>query len=157
MFRPFFTEFCEKKTNENIHFCTTSIPGTEKAHVKEFANIIKTLKPELVVDLFGGSGLLAHTAKRAYPQARVIYNDYDNYCERLAHVAGTNRQLAYLRKLLSGHPRDTRITGKPRADVLQFLERENRRGYVDWITLSSSLPEYAPQPCRSQYANSVVY
>ena len=92
-----------------------------------------------MVDLFGGSGLLAHTAKRAYSKARVIYNDYDNYCERLAHVSETNKQLAHLRKLLSGYPYGTRIAGKTRTDILQFLEREDKRGYVDWITLSSSL------------------
>jgi site-specific DNA-adenine methylase len=132
--------------------------GQKRRHVKEFANIIKTLRPDLVIDLFGGSGLLAHTAKRVYPKARVIYNDYDNYCERLAHVVETNRQLAHLRELLSGHSRGTRITGKPRTDILQFLEREDKRGYVDWITLSSSLrfsmnyaTSFAEFPNKSMY------
>jgi hypothetical protein len=113
--------------------------GQKRRHVKEFANIITTLKPDLVIDLFGGSGLLAHTAKRACPTARVIYNDYDNYCERLAHVNKTNRQLAHCRELLTTHPRDTRIVGKPRMDILQLFERADKRGFVDWITLSSSL------------------
>jgi hypothetical protein len=113
--------------------------GQKRRHVKEFANIIKALKPGLVIDLFGGSGLLAHTAKRTWPQSRVIYNDYDNYCERLAHVAETNKQLLYARKILQEYPKDSRITGKQREDILKFLEKENKRGYVDWITLSSSL------------------
>ena len=132
--------------------------GQKRRHVKEFTNIIKRLKHNVVIDLFGGSGLLAHTAKRAYPKARVIYNDYDNYCERLAYVAETNRQLAHLRELLSGHPRGTRIAGKTRADVLQFLERENKRSYVDWITLSSSLRfamEYATS--FAEFPNKSMY
>jgi site-specific DNA-adenine methylase len=113
--------------------------GQKRRHVKEFSRIITTLKPGLVVDLFGGSGLLAHTAKRAHPQARVIYNDYDNYCERLEHVKQTNKQLQQLRKLLQGCPRDSRITGSHREAVMQYLKKENRRGYADWITLSASL------------------
>lgn len=40
---------------------------------------------------FGGSGLLAHTAKREKPLARVIYNDFDNYAERLNHIKETNQ------------------------------------------------------------------
>jgi hypothetical protein len=108
-----------KKQNLKIY---TSAPlpfqGQKRRHVKEFANIIKALKPDTVIDLFGGSGLLSHTAKRAHPPARVIYNDYDNYCERLAHVDGTNKQLARLRELLSGYPRDTRIANKAREAVL---------------------------------------
>ena len=34
---------------------------------------------DIVIDLFGGSGLLAHTIKRERPELKVIYNDYDNY------------------------------------------------------------------------------
>jgi hypothetical protein len=113
--------------------------GQKRRHVKEFARIIATLRPELVIDLFGGSGLLAHTAKRAHPKAHVIYNDYDNYCERLAHVDETNRLLACCRELLRDVPKGTRITGAPRAAVLQELAEANRAGYVDWITLSASL------------------
>lgn len=35
-----------------------------------------------IVDAFGGSGLLSHTAKQLKPQARVIYNDFDNYAKK---------------------------------------------------------------------------
>jgi site-specific DNA-adenine methylase len=113
--------------------------GQKRYHVKEFAKVIEALKPAVVIDLFGGSGLLSHVAKRTYPKARVIYNDYDNYCERLAHANGTNKQLAYFRELLKEHPRGDRITGSLRETVLQHLAKENKRDYVDWITLSASL------------------
>lgn len=36
-----------------------------------------------IVDTFGGSGLLSHTAKQLKPRARVIYNDFNLY--RRAH------------------------------------------------------------------------
>ena len=54
----------------------------------EFHEIIEQIKtkydnkPILIVDVFGGSGLLAHWAKRYYPQADVIFNDFDHYMER---------------------------------------------------------------------------
>jgi hypothetical protein len=113
--------------------------GQKRRHVKEFSSIIKTLQPSLVIDLFGGSGLLAHTAKRACPTARVIYNDYDNYCERLTHVNKTNKLLSRFREILQKHPRGSRIAGNLRETILQHLSNANKRGYVDWITLSASL------------------
>ena len=44
-----------------------------KAALNEFSN------NATYVDLFGGSGFLSHTVKQHYPDAKVIYNDYDNY------------------------------------------------------------------------------
>ena len=44
-----------------------------------------------IVDVFGGSGLLAHTAKHILPKARVVYNDFDGYAERLHHIADSER------------------------------------------------------------------
>lgn len=37
----------------------------------------------VIVDLFGGSGLLAHVFAHMYPNNKVIYNDYDNYIDLL--------------------------------------------------------------------------
>ncbi|HDL3918229.1 TPA: hypothetical protein PW601_002255, partial [Mannheimia haemolytica] len=39
-----------------------------------------------IIDVFGGSGLLAHTVKHIKPKAHIIYNDYDGYAERLKHI-----------------------------------------------------------------------
>ena len=47
--------------------------------------------------LFGGSGLLAHVVKQVRPDATVIYNDFDNFSERLGNVDITNSILAELR------------------------------------------------------------
>ena len=93
--------------------------GQKRRYIREFSNIIKTLSPAIVVDLFGGSGLLSYTAKRASPKSRVIYNDYDNYCERLAHVEHTNNMIRYFRELLHGYPADAKITGSLKETILQ--------------------------------------
>jgi site-specific DNA-adenine methylase len=109
--------------------------------VKEFSNLIKAIRPSLVVDLFGGSGLLSYCAKRSNPQSRVIYNDFDNYCQRLAHVEQTNELLRYFRELVKaeGISQDAKLPENLQKAILQKLASENENGYVDWITLSVSL------------------
>ncbi|MFW9339073.1 hypothetical protein ACN9N6_01275, partial [Glaesserella parasuis] len=62
--------------------------GQKRMLLKHFSQILNdNIKGDgegwTIVDVFGGSGLLSHTAKQLKPQARVIYNDFDNYAERL--------------------------------------------------------------------------
>jgi len=122
-------------------YTTAPLPfqGQKRRRVKEFAGIITATKPTTVVDLFGGSGLLSHVAKRTHPNSRVVYNDYNNYSARLANVERTNALLDELRTLLAKYPREAKIIGKAREAVLKRLRAENKRGFVDWITISSSL------------------
>lgn len=55
-----------------------------KQHLNDF--------PEkgIYIDLFGGSGLLSHVVKQIYPDARVVWNDYDDFQTRLNNVNMTN-------------------------------------------------------------------
>lgn len=91
------------------------------------------------VDLFGGSGFLSHTVKRFYPNATVVYNDYDNYRERIAAIPHTNQLLADIRIIVaaSGVAKNKPIKGEAREAILRRIRRET--GFVDYITLSSSL------------------
>ena len=69
--------------------------GQKRRFVRDFREMLKRFDDvTTIVDLFGGSGLLAHVAKRERPEARVIYNDYDYFCKRIEHVVTTNRILA---------------------------------------------------------------
>ena len=70
--------------------------GQKRMFLKHFSQILNDH------DVFGGSGLLSHTAKQLKPQARVIYNDFDNYSERLQHIPDIN-QLRQHHFLLSSH------------------------------------------------------
>lgn len=63
------------------------------------------------VDLFGGSGLLSHITKRERPDATVIYNDHDNYRERLENISRTNALFSDLRRLSEGIPRHRMLGG----------------------------------------------
>lgn len=54
--------------------------GQKRMFVKEYIKALKCFdESTLFVDLFGGSGLLSHVAKRERPDATVVYNDFDNY------------------------------------------------------------------------------
>lgn len=94
---------------------------------------------DTVVDLFGGSGLLAHTVKRARPELRVIYNDYDNYCERLANISRTNDLLGKIRLLTNDAPQDKRMPDSLRNEILALIEDCSLNGFVDYLTLGTSL------------------
>jgi hypothetical protein len=92
------------------------------------------------VDLFGGSGLLSHTIKQYYPNAKVVYNDYDNYRIRLNNVDYTNKLISDIRAIMVNSPKDKRIIEPQRSLILErVLKEEKQNGYVDYITLSSNV------------------
>nr|WP_294922229.1 DNA adenine methylase [uncultured Flavobacterium sp.] len=114
--------------------------GQKRKFLKQFEPALQNYSPTATyVDLFGGSGLLSHTVKALYPDANVIYNDYDNFRQRLENIDKTNQLISDLRVILSGYVKDKRIEGVTRDQVLNRLSEEDKKGYVDYITLSSSL------------------
>lgn len=114
--------------------------GQKRRFVKEFRKALDGYPPNAIyVDLFGGSGLLSHTVKVKYTGAKVIYNDFDNYRKRLNAIPETNNILDKLRTILAGFPRGKRITGIYRKNIVKVLEEADKKGYVDYITLSASL------------------
>ena len=115
--------------------------GQKRMFAREYIKVLEGFKDARVfVDLFGGSGLLSHITKCKRPDATVVYNDFDGYRERLANIPRTNLLLADLRGIAKDVPRLKPIKGAARERILERLEREEKEwGYVDYITLSSSL------------------
>lgn len=115
--------------------------GQKRRFLKQFKQALNEFEESTVfVDLFGGSGLLSHTAKQMRPEAMVVYNDYDDYHIRLLHINQTNAMLEYLRKLVQEFPEDKKLPNTAKAEVVSYLkDQEQRHGFVDYITLSSSL------------------
>lgn len=114
--------------------------GQKRMFASEFRNILKQFDTKTTfVDLFGGSGLLSHIAKRERPNAKVVYNDYDNYRQRLDNIYRTNALLEDLRQLVIGCPRQKAIPDKTKSALLKRIADEEKTGFVDYITLSSSL------------------
>lgn len=115
--------------------------GQKRMFARHFAEVVKQYpKGTLFVDLFGGSGLLSHIAKRTHPGSRVVYNDFDGYRLRLANVPRTNALLDRIRPVAATVPRHKLIAGEARERIFAMLEQEEREnGYLDFITISSSL------------------
>ena len=115
--------------------------GQKRMFAKEFIKVLEQFPENAVfVDLFGGSGLLAHIAKNQKPNAKVVYNDFDNYRYRLDAIPHTNALLADLRQYAEGIARHKAIEGEARERIFERLEQEQRtNGYIDFITISSSL------------------
>ena len=115
--------------------------GQKRMFAKEYIKVLDEVKEAKVfVDLFGGSGLLSHITKRQRPDATVVYNDFDNYRRRIENIGRTNAMLDRLRDILVSVPR-LKIVPKPiRERILDMMaEEEAETGFVDYITLSTSL------------------
>nr|DAY79277.1 MAG TPA: DNA adenine methylase [Caudoviricetes sp.] len=116
--------------------------GQKRMFAREFIKVLKQFPDDVTfVDLFGGSGLLSHIAKRCKPNATVVYNDFDNYRKRLENIPRTNRLIADIREIVGNTvPRHKAITGDIRERIFDRIQREEREnGYVDFITLSASI------------------
>lgn len=125
------------------HYLSAPLPfvGQKRMFAREFIKVLEQYPEDTVfVDLFGGSGLLSHIAKCQKPGATVVYNDFDNYRQRLENIPRTNALLADLRKLAEGIERHKVIKGITRERIFERLEQELKEyGYIDFITVSSSL------------------
>jgi len=146
----------------NKNFKTSPLPfqGQKRRFVKPFKEALNGFSSDATyVDLFGGSGLLAHTVKQKYPEAKVIWNDYDNFIDRLAAIPQINALLAELRPILVDLPRKQRVSNELRESVLKVIKaHETKHGYVDYVTLSGSLlfsAKYATN--YDQFANETLY
>ncbi|REH00253.1 DNA adenine methylase [Flavobacterium aquicola] len=123
----------------------TQAPLPFMGQKRRFLNQVKTVLSNcpdnaIYVDLFGGSGLLSHTIKQHYPNANVVYNDYDNYRLRLDNVSNTNKLISDIRAIVAECPKDKRILEPQRSLIIKRVQQEEQTtGYVDYITLSSNV------------------
>jgi len=114
--------------------------GQKRFFIRKFKEALKDYPSDATyVDLFGGSGLLSHTVKSVYPDAKVVYNDFDHFRNRLAAIGQTNAILENLRSLDLETPRGKKLIPADHKKVSQVLTLANSKGYVDWISLSGSL------------------
>lgn len=93
--------------NYNLKYKQAPLPfqGQKRRFLNEFSSALKAFSEDYIfVDLFGGSGLLSHTIKQIYPNARVVWNDFDNFYQRLQNIPKTNQILEELRAILKDYP-----------------------------------------------------
>ena len=119
--------------------------GQKRRFLNHFKTLLKQHIPNdgegwTIVDAFGGSGLLAHTAKQVLPKARVIYNDFDGYAERLQNINDTNKLRTIIADLLAHYPRNQKLPETLKKAVQAALNSFG--GYIDldcvasWILFS---------------------
>ena len=115
--------------------------GQKRFFLKEFKNVLeKTQGVKIVVDLFGGSGLLSRIAKDTLSGARVIYNDFDNYTQRILNIKTTNKILKDISVILKDYKKLERISPEDKNKILDIFKKyEESKSFVDYITLSSSV------------------
>ena len=109
------------------------LSGEFKKALRQFPNAT------VFVDLFGGSGLLSHVAKQERPDARVVYNDFDDFHLRLQNIPRTNALLGRHPEFLWGNFKKQRLSEALRKQILDRVAEEEKTGFVDYITLSGSL------------------
>lgn len=129
-----------------MHYSQAPLPftGQKRNFLKYFQQILKENisnkgQDWTIIDAFGGSGLLAHTAKQTLPEARVIFNDFDGYTERLAHIDDTNRlrELIFNRLNDLNVPKNQGLIPKEKAEIEVIIH--DFGGYKDVISLGSWL------------------
>jgi len=114
--------------------------GQKRRFLKDLNLVLKNFPSDAVfIDLFGGSGLLSHTVKQFYPNSEVIYNDFDNYKKRVENISVTNKILKEIRAITSDLPKEKKITNECKVSILEVVKDYEEKGFVDYITLSSSL------------------
>lgn len=92
----------------------------------------------IFVDLFGGSGYLSYITKQTFPEARVIYNDYDYYINRLSHINETNKQLKDIKGIIGEHNKNIKLDDDTKDKIINYIkELIANNQYIDYITISS--------------------
>ena len=114
--------------------------GQKRNFLKHFIPVLQQNIPDdgagwTIVDVFGGSGLLSHTAKRTLPNARVIYNDFDGYAERLRHIGDTEKLRQRCIAIVGTACKEQRLNHEIQSRLIAEIEAFN--GFVDVQTLAS--------------------
>lgn len=109
--------------------------------LKEFrSEVTQFPSSSIFVDLFGGSGLLSRTCKDIHPDARVIYNDYDNYTYRIELIPATEQLRQRLLPLVADTAKGKRIPPDKAKQIIAELRAFEGEGLeIDTVTVSTWL------------------
>lgn len=122
--------------------------GQKRNFLYSFIDALKGFKDkDIFVDLFGGSGFLSHTIKYCMPDKRVIFNDFDNYTQRLKNINTTNEIVSKIREIIPYQirkkntitNRNKLIDTTTKQKIIDVIYDYEQKGFVDYKTLSSNL------------------
>ena len=115
--------------------------GNKKLWKKNYKEILKEFEDiDIFIDLFGGSGILSRWTKDTYKDSIVIYNDFDNYRERLKNIPTTNDLMNDIREIIKDIP-NKKIIDEERTKQIRnlFEDYKNNNKFVDLKTLVHQL------------------
>ena len=137
-------EHSSEQTHENIWkykkiYSLPPLPfvGNKRLWRKRFKQLIKELPHfDVYVDCFGGSGILSRYIKDEKPDSIVIYNDFDNYTNRINKIPETNKILNEIRSITSKYKDQEKIKSEDRNSIIKII---NQYPDADIITLKTTL------------------
>lgn len=92
----------------------------------------------IFIDVFGGSGLIAHNIKQMFPTNKVIWNDYDNYKERLDNIESTEILRKKMYEIITSGLIYDRLPQSYKERILHTIKEHKEKGYfIDYATIST--------------------
>lgn len=121
--------------------------GNKRNMLKHIKQVLETMRADgeidgesIFIDVFGGSGLVAHNIKQWYPRNQVIWNDYDNYQKRLDHIAQTESLRAWIYEKVRGGEYPNALPKHIKQEILAHIHALETQGeYIDYTSLSAYL------------------
>lgn len=80
----------------------------------------------IIVDVFGGSGILSHVFAYNLPNNQIVYNDYDNYTKYLKpeNIKKFNKVLHYIRYIFNSLKTDKITDDKMKTKIINIIKSE---------------------------------
>lgn len=125
-----------------------SFMGNKRNMLKHIKAVLATMREDgqidsetIFIDCFGGSGLISHNIKQWYPSNRVIWNDYDNYQERLNHIDTTEQLRQEMAKIINDTiPNKDKIHPHTKEKILTLLQDKAQSGtFIDYTVIGTYL------------------
>ena len=122
--------------------------GNKRNMLKHIKAVLETMQEDgqidsetIFIDCFGGSGLISHNIKQWYPSNRVVWNDYDNYQERLNHLDTTEQLRQEMAKIINDTtPYKAKAPPHTKEKILTLLQDKAQSGaFIDYTTISTYL------------------
>ena len=119
--------------------------GNKRNMLKHIKAVLETMREDgqidsetIFIDCFGGSGLISHNIKQWYPSNSVVWNDYDNYQERLNHIDTTEQLRQEMAKIINDtHTHYDKLPTHTKEKILTLLQDKAQSGaFIDYITIS---------------------
>lgn len=119
--------------------------GNKRNMLKHIKAVLETMQEDgqidsetIFIDCFGGSGLISHNIKQWYPSNRVVWNDYDNYQERLNHLDTTEQLRQEIAKIISDtNTYKDKLPHHTKEKILTLLQDKAQSGaFIDYTTIS---------------------